>query len=122
VNASLKGPEFRAPHRFPGPCKQTDPHSQGIITVGILITVLVVVLVLALLGFALSVKIVKQYERGVLFRLGRVQGDHQAPRPRRRQARGLPSRQAAPAHAHAQRRRRQEREQRLHRLDAGDPE
>jgi len=45
--------------------------------VGILITVLVVVLVLALLGFALSVRIVKQYERGVLFRLGRVQG----PRP-----------------------------------------
>ncbi len=44
---------------------------------GILITVLVVVLVLALLGFALSVRIVKQYERGVLFRLGRVQG----PRP-----------------------------------------
>jgi regulator of protease activity HflC (stomatin/prohibitin superfamily) len=44
---------------------------------GILITVLVVVLVLALLGFALSVRIVKQYERGVLFRFGRVQG----PRP-----------------------------------------
>ncbi len=44
---------------------------------GVLITVLVVVLVLALLGLALSVRIVKQYERGVLFRLGRVQG----PRP-----------------------------------------
>jgi regulator of protease activity HflC (stomatin/prohibitin superfamily) len=34
----------------------------------------VVLAVLALLGFALSVRIVKQYERGVLFRLGRVVG------------------------------------------------
>jgi SPFH domain / Band 7 family len=32
------------------------------------------VLVLILLGLALAVKIVKQYEQGVLFRLGRVQG------------------------------------------------
>src|SRR6266498_2772071 len=39
-----------------------------------LLTVLVVVVVLALLGLALSVRIVKQYERGVLFRLGRVIG------------------------------------------------
>jgi regulator of protease activity HflC (stomatin/prohibitin superfamily) len=39
-----------------------------------LLTFLVVVAVLALLGFALSVRIVKQYERGVLFRLGRVLG------------------------------------------------
>jgi regulator of protease activity HflC (stomatin/prohibitin superfamily) len=39
-----------------------------------LTTVVVVVAVLALLGFALSVRIVKQYERGVLFRLGRVLG------------------------------------------------
>jgi regulator of protease activity HflC (stomatin/prohibitin superfamily) len=39
-----------------------------------LLTVLVVVAVLALLGLALSVRIVKQYERGVLFRLGRVVG------------------------------------------------
>ena len=44
---------------------------------GVLIAVLVILLVLALLGIALSVKIVKQYELGVLFRLGRVQG----PRP-----------------------------------------
>jgi regulator of protease activity HflC (stomatin/prohibitin superfamily) len=39
-----------------------------------LLTVLVVAAVLALLGLALSVRIVKQYERGVLFRLGRVIG------------------------------------------------
>ena len=38
------------------------------------LTVLVVVAVLALLGLALSVRIVQQYERGVLFRLGRVVG------------------------------------------------
>jgi regulator of protease activity HflC (stomatin/prohibitin superfamily) len=37
-----------------------------------MLTVLVVVAVLALLGLALSVRIVQQYERGVLFRLGRV--------------------------------------------------
>src|SRR5512141_2246505 len=35
---------------------------------------LVVVAVLVLLGLALSVRIVQQYERGVLFRLGRVRG------------------------------------------------
>jgi regulator of protease activity HflC (stomatin/prohibitin superfamily) len=40
----------------------------------ILLTIIVVLAVLALLGFALSVRIVKQYERGVLFRLGRVLG------------------------------------------------
>jgi regulator of protease activity HflC (stomatin/prohibitin superfamily) len=38
------------------------------------LTVLVVVAVLALVGLALSVRIVKQYEKGVLFRLGRVVG------------------------------------------------
>ena len=40
----------------------------------VLIIVLVVVVVLALLGLATAAKIVKQYEQGVLFRLGRVQG------------------------------------------------
>jgi regulator of protease activity HflC (stomatin/prohibitin superfamily) len=39
-----------------------------------LLTIIVVVAVLTLLGLALSVRIVKQYERGVLFRLGRVVG------------------------------------------------
>jgi regulator of protease activity HflC (stomatin/prohibitin superfamily) len=39
-----------------------------------LVTVLVVLAVLALLGLALSVRIVQQYEKGVLFRLGRVIG------------------------------------------------
>jgi regulator of protease activity HflC (stomatin/prohibitin superfamily) len=39
-----------------------------------LVTVVVVLAVLALLGLALSVRIVKQYEKGVLFRLGRVLG------------------------------------------------
>jgi regulator of protease activity HflC (stomatin/prohibitin superfamily) len=41
---------------------------------GVLITVVVVVVLLALLGFGLSVRIVKQYEQGVLFRLGRLRG------------------------------------------------
>ena len=40
----------------------------------ILIIVIVVVVVLALLGFAMAARIVKQYEQGVLFRFGRVQG------------------------------------------------
>jgi regulator of protease activity HflC (stomatin/prohibitin superfamily) len=39
-----------------------------------LVTILIVLVVLALLGLALSVRIVKQYEKGVLFRLGRVIG------------------------------------------------
>jgi len=39
---------------------------------GILIAVVVIVALLALLGFGLSVRIVKQYEQGVLFRLGRL--------------------------------------------------
>jgi regulator of protease activity HflC (stomatin/prohibitin superfamily) len=38
------------------------------------LTAAVVVAVLALLGLALSVRIVQQYEKGVLFRLGRVVG------------------------------------------------
>jgi len=41
---------------------------------GVLIAVVVIVVLLALLSFALSVRIVKQYEQGVLFRLGRLQG------------------------------------------------
>ena len=36
--------------------------------------ILIIVLVVVLLGFGLAVRIVKQYEQGVLFRLGRVQG------------------------------------------------
>jgi len=39
---------------------------------GVLIAVVVIVVLLALLGFGLSVRIVKQYEQGVLFRLGRL--------------------------------------------------
>lgn len=40
----------------------------------VLVTVLIVLAVLVLLGLALSVRIVQQYEKGVLFRLGRVIG------------------------------------------------
>ncbi len=40
----------------------------------VLIVVIVVVAVLLLIAFALAVRIVKQYEEGVLFRLGRLQG------------------------------------------------
>jgi regulator of protease activity HflC (stomatin/prohibitin superfamily) len=40
----------------------------------VLVIVIVVVVVLVLLGLAMAARIVKQYEQGVLFRLGRVQG------------------------------------------------
>jgi regulator of protease activity HflC (stomatin/prohibitin superfamily) len=39
-----------------------------------LVIVLVIVALLVLLGLAMAVKIVKQYEQGVLFRLGRLKG------------------------------------------------
>jgi regulator of protease activity HflC (stomatin/prohibitin superfamily) len=39
--------------------------------------ILITVLALVLLGLVLAVKIVKQYEQGVLFRLGKVQGPRQ---------------------------------------------
>jgi regulator of protease activity HflC (stomatin/prohibitin superfamily) len=42
------------------------------------VTVVVVLVAVVLLGFALSARIVKQYEQGVLFRLGRVVGVRQA--------------------------------------------
>jgi regulator of protease activity HflC (stomatin/prohibitin superfamily) len=43
------------------------------------ITILVVVIVLALIVTALAVRVVQQYERGVVFRLGRVQGTTRGP-------------------------------------------
>jgi SPFH domain / Band 7 family len=45
--------------------------------VSILITVGVIVVLLLLVGAGLAVRIVKQYEQGVLFRLGRVLGSRQ---------------------------------------------
>ncbi|MDT5032423.1 MAG: hypothetical protein QOC94_2594, partial [Actinoplanes sp.] len=41
---------------------------------GTLISVVIIVVIVFLLALALSVRIVQQYERGVLFRLGRVLG------------------------------------------------
>jgi regulator of protease activity HflC (stomatin/prohibitin superfamily) len=41
---------------------------------GVLIFVLVVVVIIALIGLAMAIKIVKQYEQGVLFRFGRLLG------------------------------------------------
>jgi regulator of protease activity HflC (stomatin/prohibitin superfamily) len=40
----------------------------------LLLTVLVVVVLVILLILGLAVRIIKQYEQGVLFRLGRVRG------------------------------------------------
>ncbi len=40
----------------------------------VLVIVVVIVAVLVLLGLVMAVKVVKQYEQGVLFRLGRVRG------------------------------------------------
>jgi regulator of protease activity HflC (stomatin/prohibitin superfamily) len=42
--------------------------------VGVLITVVIIVVLLVLLGLGLAVRIVTQYEQGVLFRLGRLRG------------------------------------------------
>lgn len=40
----------------------------------VLLTVLVVIALLGIIGLVLSLRIIQQYERGVLFRLGRVVG------------------------------------------------
>ena len=42
-----------------------------------LVIVVIILVILAVIGLALSARIVKQYERGVLFRLGRVVGQRQ---------------------------------------------
>src|SRR5215470_3410716 len=52
----------------------TLKRSERSVAMGVLIAVVVIVVLLALLGFGFSVRIVKQYEQGVLFRLGRLQG------------------------------------------------
>ena len=48
--------------------------SEWSVVMGVVIAVVIVVVLLALLGFGLSVRIVRQYEQGVLFRLGRLRG------------------------------------------------
>src|SRR5215831_13387260 len=55
----------------------TLKRSERSIAMGVLIAVVVIVVLLALLGFGFSVRIVKQYERGVLFRLGRLRGSRE---------------------------------------------
>src|SRR6187200_3512592 len=44
-----------------------------------ILLIVLVVLALVLVGVALSVRILKQYERGVLFRLGKVRGGPRGP-------------------------------------------
>jgi regulator of protease activity HflC (stomatin/prohibitin superfamily) len=44
-----------------------------------ILLILLIVLALVLVGLALSVRILKQYERGVLFRLGKVRGGPRGP-------------------------------------------
>jgi regulator of protease activity HflC (stomatin/prohibitin superfamily) len=56
----------------PGSDNDSPPQAQ---VMDILITVVIVLAVLLLLGFVMSVRIVQQYEEGVLFRLGRVVGE-----------------------------------------------
>jgi regulator of protease activity HflC (stomatin/prohibitin superfamily) len=46
----------------------------SIVTVAVIIIIIVVIAALLLVGLAMAVKMVKQYERGVLFRLGRSKG------------------------------------------------
>src|ERR671920_432994 len=80
-------PRGRMPSMRPGPTRylvhsktRTRTHAlrrgtgKGERDMSGLLTVVVVLVVLAAVWFALSVRIVKQYERGVLFRLGRVAG------------------------------------------------
>ena len=45
----------------------------------VVVYVLIVVVLVVLVGAALSVRVLKQYERAVLFRLGRVRGDARGP-------------------------------------------
>ena len=40
----------------------------------VFIIVAIIVVVLALIGLAMSLRVVKQYEQGVLFRFGKVMG------------------------------------------------
>jgi len=54
--------------------QQSRPRFERSLAMKVLITVLVVVVVLGLLGLALAIRVVKQYEQGVLFRLGRLVG------------------------------------------------
>src|SRR5664280_348062 len=54
-----------------------DPQSQRSTPMTILSTVTIIIVVLILLALALAVRIIKQYEQGVLFRLGRVLGARQ---------------------------------------------
>src|SRR3712207_9128068 len=49
------------------------------VSIGITAIVLVAVVVVVLSVLASAVKIVKEYERGVIFRLGRVQGGAKGP-------------------------------------------
>lgn len=44
-----------------------------------IIQIVVVVLILAVIGLAASVRVIKQYERGVVFRFGRLQGEPRGP-------------------------------------------
>ncbi|WP_338178618.1 slipin family protein [Jatrophihabitans sp.] len=48
--------------------------SIGVLAVKVLVVILVILALVLLLGFVLSARIIKQYEEGVLFRLGRVLG------------------------------------------------
>src|SRR6202035_4341158 len=64
------GPEGSAGHAR----RTLSRRSERSVAMGVVIAVVVVVVLLALLGFGLSVRIVRQYEQGVLFRLGRLQG------------------------------------------------
>jgi regulator of protease activity HflC (stomatin/prohibitin superfamily) len=59
--------------RFHGPC--SAGRTDGCPVMRVLGVVVVVVLVVLLLGVAMAVRVVKQYEEGVLFRLGRVIGE-----------------------------------------------
>jgi regulator of protease activity HflC (stomatin/prohibitin superfamily) len=69
----------------PRGCTEHVPASAGYTVIRIerskqmktLVTVLVIVALLALVGLGFAVRIIKQYERGVLFRLGRVIGSRE---------------------------------------------
>lgn len=56
--------------RVPAPAAR----QMGVVAMNAVIIVMVVMAVLVLLALSLAVRIVKQYEQGVLFRLGRLRG------------------------------------------------
>ncbi|HSZ29317.1 MAG TPA: slipin family protein, partial [Pseudonocardiaceae bacterium] len=64
----------RSTGRPPGRGQRFHPHAEGSVIMRTLSIIVVVVVLVLLLGIGMGVRIVKEYEKGVVFRLGRVVG------------------------------------------------